>query len=346
MNMNIRKTTDNTLRRRPLGSIKIILSLLTVCSIVLCTSCGNNGQYASQSQSTVGASGSAVTEKANVQSPGEIRYVAENKKYGLALPELEYFKEELEELLYRACVSPIQKEKTDLYDFLKKNGMLGKEQKVTLFYEEGKEYIFDEPDEIDRPYYAIYIGFPEIQKKQSYIALCSYNARGACELADKVKSFSKGRKKWKEWGETTIYLDEEKVGQRIAEEQTEDYRKQIQEDCLKKIKDYCGKGEEYDIYLYDFLPGDQWIKGTVIDCTPDGDIPDSNIDIHVCYKGKKMEKYNGISWYPKTHGTMVGKVSEEDALTTITSWRNMVATENCFLAYRVKGDQIISLKQE
>ncbi len=321
---------------------KSILSIMIVSTILLCTGCGNS------SGTTTSATGTAVMKKAETNK-NEIRYVAEKKEYGLALPEAESFKEELEELLYHACVSAHNDETTCFYDYLKKNGILGKEQKVILYYDEGKGVYFDQADEIDRPYYEIYLDFPEIQgQKQSYIRLCDYNARGACEVMEEesMEIFSKERKSWKKWGETTILLDESKAGQRITEEQEEDVRKQIREDCLEEIREYCGKGEEYDIYLYDFLPGDEWISGIVLDAKPDRNWPESTLSIHVCYKGKKMEKYNGITWSQKTHGTSLGKVPEEDALATIRSVRNNIIAENCFLACRVKGDQIISLQQE
>lgn len=328
---------------------KITISVLMTFCILMCTGCGDgNAAASSATNSAVSAASTGGTEKTEEHNKNEIRYAVENKEYGLAFPEAEYFKEELEELLYYACVSAYHKETTLFYDYLKKNGILGKEQKVILFYDEGKESYFDEADEIDRPYYDIYLWFPGIGKKQSYIRLCSYNARGACDIVDgeSMDTFSKERKGWKKWGETTILLDERKAGQKVTVKQTEDFKEQIREDCQKEIKDYCGKEAEYDIYLYDFLPGDEWISGTVVNYNSNGSWPDADITIHVCYKGKKMEKYNGISWSQRSHGTMLGEVSEEDALAAIMSWRNTVAVENCFLAYRVKGDQIISLKQE
>ncbi|MBO5073338.1 MAG: hypothetical protein J6C32_10275, partial [Eubacterium sp.] len=74
---------------------KSILSIMIVSTILLCTGCGNS------SGTTTSATGTAVMKKAETNK-NEIRYVAEKKEYGLALPEAESFKEELEELLYHA----------------------------------------------------------------------------------------------------------------------------------------------------------------------------------------------------------------------------------------------------
>ena len=68
---------------------KSILSIMIVSTILLCTSCGNGSGTAAS------ATGTAVLGKTETNK-NEIRYVAEKKEYGLALPEAESFKEELE----------------------------------------------------------------------------------------------------------------------------------------------------------------------------------------------------------------------------------------------------------
>lgn len=333
--------------------------LVFLITALLFVSCGVENTAGSQGESSSGSavavSGSAVSDKAKDEEKREIRYVDENKKYGIALPEPEFFREELEKIIYWVHATEPTKEPDNMYTYLKKNGGLNRDLKVKLCYAESETSYFDEPDEEGRPCYVIFVCFPELREEEEYIPLGSYNARGACKPYefefDSGETHSKKQlqKEWKDvdWGETTIYIDEEKAESYLPEEDASEIRKQIEKDCMKEIKDYCGDNADQEIYLYDFLPGDEWIEGKVLNFgTKGGFIPVGHLSVHVCYKGKKMEKYNGISWHVKPSGTGSDSITQEIAREMLEPYKEEMLPEHCFMAYHVKGDQITSLKQE
>lgn len=341
-----------------------ILSLIMIL-ILFCVSCGADNTAGSKSGDTNGSAGgtgsaiiasvsdSAAREKTKEQKK-EPGYEVEIKKYGFTLPKLDTFREELEDLIYWTHATAPTKEEGNIYEYLKENKALGKNLKVKLSYLKSETSYFDELDEEGRPSYMIYICFPELQEKRQYLWLCSYNARGICDVYEfdagetiSEKELKEGEDEYVEWGETTICIDEEMAENYILETDTSGLRKQIEKDCLKEIKKYCDNDGEYEIYLYDFLPGEEWIRGRVLNCDPKGGfIPVNWLSVHVCYKGKKMDKYNGIYWHSKSSGTGSDAIISEKALEILKPYQEEMLPEHCFMAYHVKGKKITSLKQE
>ena len=344
---------------------RIFLIMIMMLSL-LCVSCGAENTAGSQpwdassntrgtgSAIAAGVSESATGEKAeDKKEPG---YEVEIKKYGFTLPKLDAFREELENLIYWTYATAPTKGDI-FYNYLKENKVLGKNLKVKLSYVKSETSYFDELDEEGRPSYIIYSSFPELQEKELY--LCRYNARGICDVynfdageaiseeelqadEDEEEEYEKT-----DWGETTIYIDEKKAESYRPEKDTTGMRKQIEKDCMEKIKEYCGDNTDCEIYLYDFLPGDEWIEGEVLNFdTKGGFIPVGQLSVHVCYKGKKMEDYNGIYWHVKPSGTGSDSITREMALEDLEIEREKILPGHCFMAYHVKGDQITSLKQE
>lgn len=316
-------------------------------------------QIESATGSAAGVSGSAVRGKRETK---KVRYEAENKKYGIALPEKDTFMEELEDLIYRTYATRPTDDATDIYSFLKEHQALDQDVKVTLFYEEEKENYFDEVDEEGRYYYHILVHF-QVQGKGVYLPV-DYNARGfsvygydrplVCEGEkddydedeDVYKEIEKDIKKYIKWGEAVLHIDESMAEQYVLPEETDPQREQIRKDCLKQIKEYQKDDMDCEIYIYEFQPGDTWLEGRILYTNlQEGDVPVSWLQIHVCYKGKKMETYNGVHWYPRSSGGGGGSgYSLKVAKDELKALQEEMLPEHCFMAYRIKGGTLRSLK--
>ncbi len=345
------------------GVILMKQKIIIILAVSLfCVSCGAENTAGLQSGDVRGTNraietdvlDSAVRGLTEEQGKKEHGYEVEIKKYGFTLPRLETFQEELENLIYWTSAAAPTKEENNIYNYLKGKKALGKDLKVKLSYVRSETGYFDELDEEGRPSYLIYVCFPELQEKEQYLWLCSYNARGICDAYEfdagetiSKKELQEGEGEYKDWGETTIYIGEERAENDKPDKDASELRNQIGRDCLREIKELYNDNGEYEIYLYDFLPGDEWIKGRILNCDPKGGfIPVNWISVHVCYKGKKMEKYNGISWYSKPSGVGSDTITSKDAHDIIKPYREEMLPEHCFMAYRVRGKQITSLKQE
>lgn len=343
-----------------MNKTKIILLIMMSISL-LCVGCIGENTAGLQSKSVsvsekntdAGISDSVAPEKTD--APGEEESVYELEiKYGFTLPKVESFRAELEKLIYWTYATVPTKESENIYSYLKENKVLGKSLEVKLSYVKSAINEFGETDKKGRPHYRIYISFPELQEKEEYIWLCSYNAKGICDVYefDPEESYSEKELQEEEcgeyidWGKTTICIDEEKAEQFVPEEDTSGIRKKIETDCLKEIKDYCGTGE-CEIYLYDFLPGEEWIHGQLLICDPEGGrIPVDNLSVQVCYEGDKMEDYSEILWYQRAGGSGNSGITSEDAREMLEQHKEEMLPEHCFMAYHVKGKEMISLKQK
>lgn len=324
--------------------------------VLLCTGCGMQNPAGDQAKNVTGTA--AAVSGAAATPTG--KKVAENKKYGISLPEAEEFAGELEELVYWSYATRQEEGESNLYSWLEEHKALGRELKVKLYYQEGdkEDGYFDSSDEI-RPFYHILACFPEIQEVDNYVGMC-YNARGLVNPDDfddydemdnieDVLSGGEDGKPYTEWGETTIYVDEMRAKEYVPAKDTSKIRQQIERDCLKEFKKYGEYNEEYEIYLREFLSGDEWMEGVVIQCDPkEGDVPIGWVQTHICYAGKKMEKYKKIVWHVRSSTMFNGPegYSLKAAKEAVKEQREAMLPENCFLAYRIKGDKMTSLKKE
>lgn len=317
-------------------------------------------QIESATGSAAGVSGSAVREKRETK---KVRYEAENKKYGIALPERDLFMEQLEDLIYRTYITRPTVDESDIYSYLKQHQALNQDIKVTLSYGEEEGGYFDEVDEEGRRYYRVLVHF-KVKGKGVYLPIC-YNARGLffyerdpliCEDEkedefggdeEEYKEIEKESKAYTKWGEAVLCIDESIAAKYVLPSETDPQREQIRKDCLKQIEEYRREGKEYhrdcDIYIYDFQPGDDWLEGRILYTNlQEGDVPVSWLQIHVCYKGKKMETYNGVHWYPRSSGG--SGYSLKVAKDELKALQEEMLPEHCFMAYRIKGGTLRSLK--
>lgn len=334
-----------------------IRQMMALCLLTgLLAGCGVQNlagdQIDSASGQTASVSGSAVRKEE--KETKEVRYEAENKEYGIALPERDYFMEDLEDLIYRSHATRPTESESDLYSYLEEHQALNQDLKVTLYYGEEEENFFDEVDEKGRHYYRVLVHF-QVQKSDFYLSV-DYNARGLSfswdeYLLDEVREeIEEESKSYTNWGEAVLHIDESAAEQYVLSKEMDPQKEQIRKDCLKQIEEYRKDGKENnmdcDIYIYDFQPGDEWIEGRILYTNlQDGDVPVSWLEIHVCYKGKKMEKYNGIMWYPGS-STMFngGEYSLKAAKDTLKELQDEMLPENCFMAYRIKDGKLSSLK--
>lgn len=338
-----------------------IKKMMVLCLLTgLLAGCGWQNQAGDQIESATGSaagvSGDAVRKEK--KKTKKVRYEAENKKYGIALPEKDTFMEELEDLIYRTYATRPTGDATDIYSFLKEHQALDQDVNVTLFYEEEKENYFDEVDEEGRYYYHILVHF-KVQGKGVYLPV-DYNAKGfsvygndqplVCEGEkdydedeDVYKEIEKDIKKYIKWGESVLHIDESMAEQYVLPEETDPQREQIRKDCLKQIKEYQKEDDmDCEIYIYEFQPGDTWLEGRILYTNlQEGGSPVSWLHIHVCYKGKKMETYNGVHWYPRSSG---GGYSLKVAKDELKALQEEMLPEHCFMAYRIKDGKISSLK--
>lgn len=319
--------------------------ILALClTMGLLAGCGPQNSAGSLSENATGsaASGSAAEGEAR-----EVQYEAENKEYGIALPERAVFMEQFEDLIYRTHATKPTDEAESIYDFLEEKHALNRDLNAVLSYKEAEEgSYFDEPDEEGRRYYVVRIHF-QIQRKGVFIFVF-YTARGLCfEEAYDSDSILYAGDEWNaedyeeaeeeggtytRWGEEVLHIDESVAEQYVPSGETDPQREQIRTDCLKQIEKYLKEDkQDQEFYIYDFFPGDEWLEGMILYTDPMDVVW---LHIHVCYKGKKMETYNGVHWYPRT---------------SIMGWeqelQESVHPENCFMAYRFKDGELISLKK-
>lgn len=336
---------------RPIRQM-MILCLLTG----LLAGCGVQNSAGDQIDSASGraanVSGSAVRKEE--KETKEVRYEAENKEYGIALPEREYVMEDLENLIYWSHATRPTESESDLYSYLEEHQALNQDLKVTLYYGEEEGSYFDEEDEERRRYYRVLVHF-QLQESGFYLSFY-YNARGLTfswgdDLLDEdEEEVKEACKSYTKWGEAVLHIDESAAEQYVLSKEMDPQKEQIRKDCLKQIEEYRKDGKENnidcDIYIYDFQPGDDWLEGRILYTNlQDGDVPVSWLHIHVCYNGKKMEKYNGIMWYPRS-STMFngGEYSLKAAKDALKELQDEMLPENCFMAYRIKDGQLSSLK--
>lgn len=319
---------------------RVILPIFMVISL-LCASCGaenTTGLHTGNATDSSIVSGTAVSDTAVSDSDHKV----ENKNYDFTLPKLDVFREELEDVIYwtHATAPTKEEDESNIYSYLKKNKALGKNLKVKLLHSKS----LDNDHNNKYPCYGIYINFPELMEKEQYVGLGNYSAGGMCDVdyftaGVEIHSKKERQKNYVDWGETTIYIDEEKAERYVPKEDTSGVREQIKQDCLNEIKKYCD-GNEYEIYLHDFLPGDQWIVGEVLYHNPVGFDVVSYLQIQVYYNGKKMERYSRINWFDDAD------YAHPEDLEDLEFAEETIIPEHCFMAYHVKGDQITSLKQE
>ena len=335
----------------------IILSISLLC--VGCTgenTAGLQSENGSAQNTDAGIAESANSEKTGAQGEEESAYEVEIEEYGFTLPKLDDFRIELENLIYWTYATAPTKEYPNIYSYLKEKQVLGKSLKVKLSYVKSAINRFGETDDEGRPHYQIYISFPDMQEKEEYMWLCSYNAKGIGDVYefDAEESYSKQELQEEgeelggcvDWGETTICIDEEKAEKFVPEEDTSEIRKKIENDCLKEIRDY-GEVGECEIYLYDFLPGEEWLHGQILFCNPGkGGYPYAYFTVQILYDGEKMEDYSEIIWHQSSHGPQPDEMTAEDARKISEEYKKEMLPEHCFLAYHIKGDEITSLKQE
>lgn len=323
---------------------KRLLIMTLICSILLGTS-ACNGNTKEEGRTTGGhGAGNAVESDAPEETAA---YVAANEKYGIALPEIEVFREELEYLIYWKHWSDIDSQEMEcIYSYLEDCKALGKDVKLHLYY---KEIDCKITDYLESNYYSIALIAPEL-KLCTYV---KYNSRGLisdigdrCEVPKGGFENSKKGKGYQDYGETVIHIDKEKADS-FQPVKVEDAEKQkIIQQIKKEIKEYCGKKADCSIYIQDFLPGSGMLSGYVVYHKGSGQyLPYGWIQSQMLYSGKKMEKFDTLFWWERPTTAFNGGGYSRKAAKRLAQAQDADArADKCLLAYHIKGNKMTSLK--
>lgn len=259
-----------------------------------------------------------------------------DEKYGIDLPELAVFKEELENLIYWQHAKEISPDSMDcIYHYLEEANALDKELSVVFYYreEEWKDY-----DYIESNFYSIKIVFPELN---DMVVNLEYNARG---LTSDVEFWEDEEEiEYKKWGEETICVEEKKAKEYQPSDNMTEEKKEILKAIEKEVEKYKGKDSNYSIYIQDFLPGSSQVSGYVL---TQGDLEEYEVPLSylhgmILYEGKKMENYSCFVWNTR-HSTAFngGEWSEKVAKQMVKGTEGEIQVERCLAAYRIEGNKI------
>lgn len=327
-----------------------------VLVVSLCVGCGLQNTAGDEADSVSGRAASVTgTAVQSSQTEGEkkaIRYVAKDEKYGLALPEADAFGEELENMIYWSYAKRIYEKDDGLYGYLREKKALGRELKIKLSYAKDKELeMFNELCEY-RPIYLVRLTIPELGGDTFWL---EYHSSG---LASRIGDYSEDDEleddesedeededesyDWHEMGETTICIEEGKAETYEPQENITEEKEKILKDLRKEIAACRGRNEDCAIYLQDFLPGDDSLSGVMLHY--DAEVPISWLTIVIYYT--KQGEYYCLDWHPRTSTMFNGsEYSKEAAKEAIKEQEEAILVDHCLMAYRIKGKEMISLKE-
>lgn len=320
-----------------------IFSILFLVSILIGTVACNKAKTKETGVKMSDNPKTGVMEKSDVSGTPST-WIAENEKYGIHLPELEVFRQELEYLIYWKHWSDIDSEEFDcIYAELKRCKALDKDVKLQLYY---REENYRETDYLESNYYSVVLVAPEYHWRTS---LC-YNSRG---LTSDIGDFdtvpkrgfekSKAGRGYNKYGEIVIQIQKERAASFLPVEQEDKEKNQIIKQIKKEVKGYCGKGANCNIYIQDFLPGSDRLFGYVIYHDTDSEyyMPYSWIHSEMLYSGRKMEKFELLLWWTRpTTAFNGGGYSRKAAKLMAQGQEEDVRADKCLLAYHIEGDKI------
>lgn len=339
------------------GALLLLLCLSAGCCLL--TGCSQSNYM-----------GTDMAEPTSSARPDFDSIVAENKTYGLSLPNAEKFRDILKDFIYWEYATTIEKDEPGhIMNYLKEAGFPETEVKIRLYY---RECDHSDYDELESNFYEIIAVAPDYKVLSDFTF--TYTARGISSnyecnygvLADEDENeietadassqeIEKNISSWHTFfGETSITLNESeaksyKVKNKFPAGEKEEILSLIQQIIKKNYK------EEKDtiIYIEDFLPASHRISGRVIDLniTDKYDMPLYWINSPLHYTGKKMEDFEGIYW--DTHySTNYSGASPEyhPTIKKVKKWaqeeRDAVDISKCILAYHIKDGKMIDLKQQ
>lgn len=320
----------------------------------LCAGCGVKNT-AGDNIDTVSGGAANTTGAAAWSTPKEsgkkkVRYVAEAPEYGLALPEADVFGEELEDMIYWSHAKRIEQGDDRIYGYLKEKKVLGKELKIKLSYAKDRELeMFNDLCEY-RPLYLVRLTIPELGGDT--IFYLEYYASGLASCLDSYNEEEDDEEEeeddevynWHELGVTTICIEEEKAETYTPQETMTEKKEQIIKDLQKKIATYKRKDQNCAIYLQDFLPGDSYLTGVILNYDI-GKEPTSSVDdLTVVVYYTNQNEYYDMEWHPR--GTMFNseRYSQEGAEKMLKEREESILVDRCLMAYRIKGEEMTSLK--
>ena len=160
------------------------------------------------------------------------------------------------------------------------------------------------------------------------------------------------QKQYTFFGEVSLDLSRKEAESYEVTDQFEDGKKeQIISAVKKQIKMNYSDSENVVIYIRDFLPGDFYISGKVVDLhiTDKWSMPLYWIRSEMLYSDKKMEKFDDVRWY--THYSTAYSGASHNYNPTVKQvkkWakeeKEAVNVEKCILAYEIKNGEMIDLK--
>lgn len=298
-------------------------------------------------------------------------YVAQNEKYGLSLPEADTFGQELKDFIYWEYATMIQKGVHGLMSVLtnlEEEDCLGKELKLHLYYYECDVL---EMDEGNCNYYDVVLTFPE-EQQMSYYSF-SYNAKGFSSeydygydgwfsevIENDISSQKLEKKKWFQkqytfFGEISLNLSrKEAEGYGVTDRFEVGKKEQILSAVKKEIKKEYKKSKNTVVYVRDFLPGDFYISGEVVDLhmVRKNSLPLFWIQSLICYSDEKMEMFEAVDWHTRysTRYSGAGQPDYDPTVKQLKKWakeeKEAVNIEKCILAYEIKNGKMIDLKAE
>lgn len=362
---------------------KISVLLLFCCLLTGCRGEKNRADWEQTEESVTGQEGSGAEETVNGQGGGGTEetvngqggsgaeeepdigsVAAENKKYGLALPKAEAFRDILQDFIYWEHATDIEtKDSSSMFYTLKQENCLEREVKIHLYY---RECEWEEMDYTESNCYDIVVIFPE-EKKLSYFSL-TYNARGLSSqydygydawfsdgIEDELPAWKLEKNKW--FGRHYTFLGE--AGLTLKRTEARAYtvedrfpageKKVILQAIRREIKKEY-KESDLVVYVRDFLPGDEALSGRIVYCNikKKYEIPLLWIYSSVLYSGPRMGRFEGIWWQTRNS---TGYYSPEGSLSVKTlrecarMERRAVDVEKCILAYRIKDGRLVDLKK-
>lgn len=290
---------------------------------------------------------------------------AENKTYGLSLPNAKKFGEILQDFIYWEYATEIGTDKEAfILNYLKESDFPETEVKIRLYYRECDK---EEYDNRESNFYNIVAVAPENKALSDFTF--EYNARGLssdyeCDYGTLVdedenevekedispQELEKNISSWYTFfGETSISLKEsEAKNYKVTDKFPAGEKEKILSHIRKAIKKQYKESDNTAIYIHDFLPGDERLSGKVIhlNITNKYDIPLFWINSSIRYSGTKMENFEGIYW--DTHYSTGASSINDPTVEWVKRWakeeNNAVDIDKCILAYRLKNGKLIDLK--
>lgn len=355
-------------------------ALLVVCGILLlmAAGCRQKPEQHAVILPDINTNKETETEKMEVEeAEAAISYAAQNEIDGLSLPEAETFGRELKDFIYWEYATMIEKDVHGLMSaltILEEDNCLEKELKLHLYYYEEDadyEFITSDNDEWNYHYYDVVVAFPE-EQQASFFSF-SYNTKGFSTEYDygDDECFSKSvkhymssqkleQKKWFQkqytfFGETTLNLSRKEAENFEVTDRFEAGKKeQILSTVKNVIKKEYKKSKNTVVYVRDFLPGDYFLTGEVIDLhmVDKSSMPLYWIRSLIYYSDKKMDIFEHVSWYThySTGYSGASQPNYNPTVKQLKKWakeeKEAVNIEKCILAYQIKDGEMIDLKAE